>query len=59
VDVLFDSIWQFIAPWYTLHHNVLVLDARGFECLPRTIEQRIDYLRVPARVHDANPQCRT
>lgn len=58
-DVLLDCIWQFIAPWYTLHHNVLVLDPRSSQCLLRAVKKCINNLSVPARVDDANPQFRT
>jgi hypothetical protein len=59
VDVLLHSIRQLVAPRNALQDNVLIPNARGLERLLRSVEQRIDDLRVPARMYDTNPQTRS
>lgn len=57
--VLLDGVWELVAAGHALDDYVLVLDARGFEGFLCAGKERVNYLGVPARVHDADSEAGT
>lgn len=58
VNTLLHSVRQLIASRHTLDHYILFFDPCFRERLGRALEQRINNLAVPPRVHNTDSQSR-